>query len=115
MHNGAVVRVQDCSQVPAKHQAVDVWLHMSLSTESQGQASTASSLTSTVVVVAASTHRKTVFIVTTHLGMPFCITSLKKPETSMLPKGDEGESAEQTLEPEDSAPGVHDPWLRSAA
>lgn len=78
----------------------------------KGQPSTASSL---LAVIAASTERSTVFIVTTYLGIPFCMTSPKKPETSMLPKGDEGEPAEEALEPGVSVDGVHAPWARNAA
>lgn len=63
-----------------------------------------------VFAVAASRERKIVFIVTTRLGMPFCFNSPKKPATSMLPNGEEGEPAEETLELGVGVDGVHDPW-----
>ncbi len=55
------------------------------------------------------------FMVTTCLGMPFCMASPKKPDTSMLPNGDDGDPADEAPEPAVGVTGVQDPWLRYAA
>ena len=80
-----------------------------LNVRNQATSFQASSALSLVAAVATSTARSTVFIVITRLGMPFCITSPKKPETSMLPNGEEGEPADEALEPGAGESGVQEP------